>query len=105
MEPNDAAPYHVNLDPERALELAKSGGSILLLNVPPTTILGLDVEVGCSDEVYNLLPTPVTRFLFSSFMLSCVGFNFQMFVLGPNFKGVKMLPPGPHFLYYSSSSK
>jgi hypothetical protein len=28
-----------------------------------------------------------------------------MFVVGPNFKGVKMLLPGPHFVYYSSRSR
>lgn len=29
----------------------------------------------------------------------------QMFTVGPAFKGIKMIPPGPHFVYYSSSSK
>ncbi|CAM6098866.1 unnamed protein product [Calypogeia fissa] len=33
------------------------------------------------------------------------GFNTQMFVVGPNFLGVKMLLPGPHFVYYSSRSR
>lgn len=28
-----------------------------------------------------------------------------MFVTGPRFKGVKMLPPGPHFVYYSAAGK
>lgn len=28
-----------------------------------------------------------------------------MFVVGPNFKGVKMMPPGPHFIYYSAASR
>ncbi|XP_057971583.1 uncharacterized protein LOC131160196 isoform X2 [Malania oleifera] len=28
-----------------------------------------------------------------------------MFSVGPNFMGIKMIPPGPHFVYYSSSSR
>lgn len=33
------------------------------------------------------------------------GIDQQMFVVGPNFKGVKMMPPGPHFIYYSAASR
>ncbi|GAQ89890.1 hypothetical protein KFL_005740010 [Klebsormidium nitens] len=33
------------------------------------------------------------------------GIDQQMFVTGPRFKGVKMLPPGPHFVYYSAAGK
>ncbi|KAJ0954436.1 putative A1 cistron-splicing factor, AAR2 [Helianthus annuus] len=29
----------------------------------------------------------------------------QIFSVGPNFKGIKMIPPGPHFVYYSSSNR
>ncbi|KAJ4706956.1 AAR2 protein family [Melia azedarach] len=29
----------------------------------------------------------------------------QMFSVGPAFKGIKMIPPGIHFVYYSSSSR
>lgn len=32
------------------------------------------------------------------------GIDQQMFVVGPNFKGVKMMPPGPHFIYYSAAA-
>ena len=28
----------------------------------------------------------------------------QIYTVGPHFKGVKMLPPGPHFLGYSAVS-
>ncbi|XP_042494484.1 protein AAR2 homolog [Macadamia integrifolia] len=28
-----------------------------------------------------------------------------MFSVGPVFKGIKMIPPGPHFVYYSSSNR
>ncbi|KGN66901.2 protein AAR2 homolog isoform X2 [Cucumis sativus] len=60
------------MDPETALELVKHGVTVLLLDVPQYTLLGIDT---------------------------------QMFSVGPSFKGIKMIPPGPHFLYYSSSSR
>ncbi|KAK9054200.1 hypothetical protein SSX86_025278 [Deinandra increscens subsp. villosa] len=34
-----------------------------------------------------------------------LGIDTQMFSVGPNFKGIKMIPPGPHFIYYSSSNR
>lgn len=33
------------------------------------------------------------------------GVDTQMFSVGPKFKGIKMVPPGPHFIYYRSSSR
>ncbi|KAH6758617.1 AAR2 protein family, partial [Perilla frutescens var. frutescens] len=33
------------------------------------------------------------------------GIDTQMFSAGPNFKGIKMIPPGIHFIYYSSSNR
>ncbi|KAF5780287.1 putative A1 cistron-splicing factor, AAR2, AAR2 domain superfamily [Helianthus annuus] len=33
------------------------------------------------------------------------GIDTQIFSVGPNFKGIKMIPPGPHFVYYSSSNR
>lgn len=32
-------------------------------------------------------------------------FMVQMFSSGPNFMGIKMIPPGVHFVYYSSSNR
>lgn len=32
-----------------------------------------------------------------------LGFDLQILSLGPLFKGIKMIPPGPHFVYYSST--
>jgi len=29
----------------------------------------------------------------------------QMFSVGPKFKGMKMVPPGPHFVYYCSPNR
>ncbi|CAN6270898.1 unnamed protein product [Urochloa humidicola] len=33
------------------------------------------------------------------------GIDTQIFSVGPKFKGMKMVPPGPHFVYYCSSSR
>ncbi|KAI4307626.1 hypothetical protein L6164_030794 [Bauhinia variegata] len=60
------------MDPETALELVQHGVTLLLLDVPQYTLVGIDT---------------------------------QMFSVGPAFKGIKMIPPGPHFVYYSSSSR
>ena len=31
--------------------------------------------------------------------------SLQSFVVGPKFKGVKMLPPGPHMISYNAASR
>ncbi|KDP22655.1 hypothetical protein JCGZ_02497 [Jatropha curcas] len=60
------------MDPETALEYVKQGATLLLLDVPQYTLVGIDT---------------------------------QLFTVGPAFKGIKMIPPGPHFVFYSSSSR
>ncbi|KAK2643977.1 hypothetical protein Ddye_019172 [Dipteronia dyeriana] len=60
------------MDPDAALELVKHGITLLLLDVPQYTLIGIDT---------------------------------QMFAVGPAFKGIKMIPPGVHFVFYSSSSR
>ncbi|EPS59191.1 hypothetical protein M569_15618, partial [Genlisea aurea] len=60
------------MDPETALHLVKDGVTLLLLDVPQFTLIGVDT---------------------------------QMVSAGPNFKGIKMIPPGVHFIYYSSSDR
>ncbi|OMO55566.1 A1 cistron-splicing factor, AAR2 [Corchorus capsularis] len=60
------------MDPEKALELVKSGATLLLLDVPQYTLIGIDTQV---------------------------------FSVGPAFKGIKMIPPGVHFVFYSSSTR
>lgn len=60
------------MDADTALELVKRGATLLLLDVPQYTLVGIDT---------------------------------QMFSVGPVFKGLKMIPPGVHFVYYSSSSR
>ena len=34
-----------------------------------------------------------------------IGLCLQGFVVGPKFKGVKMLPPGPHMVSYNAASR
>ncbi|KAG8373778.1 hypothetical protein BUALT_Bualt11G0060500 [Buddleja alternifolia] len=60
------------MDSETALEFVKRGVTLLLLDVPQYTLIGIDT---------------------------------QMFSSGPNFKGIKMIPPGIHFIYHSSSTR
>lgn len=60
------------MDPEKALELVKHGSTLLFLDVPQYTLIGIDTQV---------------------------------FSAGPEFKGIKMIPPGIHFVFYSSSNK
>ncbi|KAL0431377.1 UNVERIFIED_CONTAM: protein AAR2 [Sesamum radiatum] len=60
------------MDPETALEFVKHGATLLLLDVPQYTLIGIDT---------------------------------QMFSSGPNFKGIKMIPPGIHFIYYSLANR
>lgn len=60
------------MDPDAALELVKQGVTLLLLDVPQYTLVGIDT---------------------------------QMFSVGPAFRGIKMIPPGVHFVFYSSSSR
>ncbi|XP_078177334.1 AAR2 protein family [Carex rostrata] len=62
----------MDIDSNTALDLVNKGASLLLLDVPQFTLLGIDT---------------------------------QIFSVGPKFKGIKMIPPGCHFLYYSSSNK
>ncbi|GMH19020.1 hypothetical protein Nepgr_020861 [Nepenthes gracilis] len=60
------------MDPEKALEFVKHGSTLLLLDVPQYTLVGIDTQV---------------------------------FSAGPLFMGIKMIPPGVHFIYYSSSNR
>lgn len=60
------------MEPGKALELVKHGSTLLLLDVPQYTLIGVDTQV---------------------------------FSVGPAFKGIKMIPPGVHFIFYSSSNR
>ncbi|CAN6484612.1 unnamed protein product [Victoria cruziana] len=60
------------MDAETAMDLVKKGATLLLLNVPQRTLIGVDTQV---------------------------------FLAGPKFCGIKMIPPGPHFIYYSATDR
>ena len=95
------------MDPEAATELVRKGSTLVLLDVPQRTLFGIDTQVG------PILP-PTTQS--ASDVRACVkrliGLRLrrlpvllQVFSVGPKFKGMKMVPPGPHFVYYCSSSR
>ncbi|KAL1811567.1 hypothetical protein ACET3Z_021632 [Daucus carota] len=54
------------------LELVRKSTTLLLLDVPQFTLIGIDTQV---------------------------------FSAGPCFKGIKMIPPGPHLFYYAPSAR
>ena len=67
----DNSGENTDMDPETAKKLFESGANIILLNVPPGTEIGIDM---------------------------------QSWRTGPEFKGIKMIPSGLHFIYFSSVS-
>lgn len=70
--PEDNSGENTDMDPETAKKLFESGANVILLNVPPGTEIGIDM---------------------------------QSWRTGPEFKGIKMIPSGLHFIYFSSVSK
>ncbi|KAB5516657.1 hypothetical protein DKX38_027305 [Salix brachista] len=57
------------------------------------------------ETALELVKQGVTLLLLDVPQYTLFGIDTQMFTVGPAFKGIKMIPPGPHFAYYSSSSK
>lgn len=106
--PPQPAPYTVRLDPDAARAAAAAGGALLLLGVPPGTVLGVDHQV-CGGRVEGACGRRVPRAAAGrgaararppSFLPSL---HLQSFTTGPKFAGVKMLPPGPHFVAYAAA--
>ena len=58
---------NTNMDPEVAKKLFETGAFVILLDVPPGTEIGVDMQTWRS---------------------------------GPEFKGIKMIPSGLHFVYW-----
>ncbi|KAL3685817.1 hypothetical protein R1sor_003839 [Riccia sorocarpa] len=56
-------------------------------------------------DALELVKSAATLLILDMPASTSFGFNTQMFVVGPNFRGLKMILPGPHFVYYSSRSK
>lgn len=89
------------MDADTALELVKKGATLLALDVPPYTLFGIDTQVLISHIMWCVW----VRVLRFSFLHTHLCVSVQMFSVGPNFKGVKMIPPGIHYIYYSSCNR
>ncbi|KAG4964794.1 hypothetical protein AAZV13_14G064500 [Glycine max] len=57
------------------------------------------------ETALELVKHGVTLLLLDVPQYTLVAVDTQMFSVGPAFKGIKMIPPGVHFVYYSSSSR
>ncbi|KAG4953390.1 hypothetical protein JHK87_038984 [Glycine soja] len=57
------------------------------------------------ETALELVKHGVTLLLLDVPQYTLVAVDTQMFSVGPAFKGIKMIPPGIHFVYYSSSSR
>ena len=102
-------PYTVRLDADSARELAQRGGTILLLDVPENTAVGVDQQVGARAAGCRLQFTAAAAAAAARppqcrppLLRRCP--FMQTFLVGPKFKGIKMVPPGTHFISYNSSS-
>ncbi|KAJ8622893.1 hypothetical protein MRB53_031422 [Persea americana] len=58
-----------------------------------------------SETALGLVKQGATLLLLDVPQFTLFGIDTQMFSVGPSFKGIKMIPPGPHFVYYSSSNR
>ncbi|KAK1298743.1 hypothetical protein QJS10_CPB14g00318 [Acorus calamus] len=57
------------------------------------------------DTALGLVKTGATLLLLDVPQFTLFGIDTQMFSVGPMFKGIKMVPPGTHFVYYSSTDR
>ncbi|XP_064985493.1 uncharacterized protein LOC135625095 isoform X1 [Musa acuminata AAA Group] len=57
------------------------------------------------EAALDLVKKGATLLLLDVPQFTLFGIDTQMFSVGPMFKGMKMIPPGTHFIYYSPSSK
>ena len=89
------------MDPNTALELVKQGVTLLLLDVPQYTLFGIDTQVLLLILYSSSSSSVAFTYIYSSINQSM----WQMFSVGPAFKGIKMIPPASHFLYYTSSTR
>ena len=97
------------MDPEAATELVRKGSTLVLLDVPQRTLFGIDTQVGPilppTTESASDVRACVKRLTGLRLRLLPALVLLQVFSVGPKFKGMKMVPPGPHFVYYCSSSR
>ncbi|XP_065630515.1 uncharacterized protein LOC112003770 isoform X2 [Quercus suber] len=57
------------------------------------------------NKALELVNQGVTLLLLDVPQYTLFGIDTQMFSVGPAFKGIKMIPPASHFLYYASSTR
>ncbi|KAF4381930.1 hypothetical protein F8388_000624 [Cannabis sativa] len=57
------------------------------------------------EVALELVKHGATFFLLDVPQYTLVGIDTQVFTVGPSFKGIKMIPSGPHFVFYSSSTR
>lgn len=58
-----------------------------------------------SQTALELVKNGVTLLFLDVPQYTLVAIDTQVFSVGPTFKGIKMIPPGTHFVYYSSSTR
>ncbi|XP_058748101.1 uncharacterized protein LOC131620930 [Vicia villosa] len=58
-----------------------------------------------SQTALELVKNGATLLFLDVPQYTLVAIDTQMFSVGPAFKGIKMIPPGTHFVYYSSSTR
>ncbi|KAJ8761262.1 hypothetical protein K2173_001318 [Erythroxylum novogranatense] len=56
------------------------------------------------ETALELVKRGATLLLLDVPQYTLVALDTQVFTVGPAFMGIKMIPPGPHFVYYSSST-
>lgn len=79
-----APPYSVNIDQDLAKQFVEHGATLLLLDVPQGTHIGLDQQARSAMHAPTRTTTP----------------SKQRFVVGDRFQGFKMVPPGTHYVHY-----
>lgn len=57
------------------------------------------------DKALELVKHGASLILLNVPPYTTFGMDTQMFAVGSNFKGMKMIPPGPHFVYYNAVSR
>ncbi|KAK1320747.1 hypothetical protein QJS10_CPA03g00497 [Acorus calamus] len=57
------------------------------------------------ETALGLVKTGATLLLLDVPQFTLFGIDTHMFSVGPMFKGIKMVPPGTHFVYYSSTDR
>jgi AAR2 protein len=134
LKPAKQASAAMQMSPDKARELAQRGASILLLDLPEGTRVGLDHQVEAAPgrlcvarmrcahltqpiatylrvmHALQNLPLASARHCQAAAWLAeccadCPVRATQTFVVAGGFKGFKMVPPGPHFLSYNAASR